>query len=673
MCGITGIISKQDNSENLKQITDKMCSAISHRGPEDFGIWQDEAAGLAFGHRRLRILELSPLGAQPMISRSGRWIITFNGEVFNFKELRVELESTGANFKGNSDTEVMVEAIEQWGLEVAVRKFVGMFAFAVWDKETKTLSLVRDRLGIKPLYYGFVGNRFCFASELNGIDCIFSAELSVRKEIVPQFLSHHYIAAPNSIYNELYKLPQGSILTLPFADFAAVKSNFSPLLEANEKYKPQRYWSLSDVVDKGCQNPYLGNDSEAEEALNKILSDSVRLRMISDVPLGAFLSGGIDSSMIVAMMKQYSSSVETFSIGFKDANYDEAPYAKAVADHLGTKHTELYFSEEEASSNIPNLVSMFDEPFADSSQLPTFVISRLARSTVTVSLSGEGGDELFCGYPRYRLALKLHKLINSFPTSLHQPLISFLKILPLQDLASLSSRALPKGKIFDLSDQFFTFCEQSRSVLMTRSLPEIYDLFNSYWIDLNKVFLKSTPTANILLDHPCWKMNIPDISKLQLFDMSVYLADDLLTKSDRTSMSIALETRVPLLDHRLVEFVWSLPENMKYRDGQSKWLLRKVLQRYVPKKLFDRPKMGFSVPISSWLRGNLRDWAEELLSEKALNDTAVFQTAFVRQLWQAHLKSSNSKLKLSRFQKKSVKSSRIIVANKAERYLIGYC
>lgn len=640
MCGIAGAISAKTNSESLRNLVENMCSSISYRGPDASGIWQDNSSGVVFGHQRLSILDLSSLGAQPMISKSQRYIISFNGEVFNFQELREELRTLGSSFKGNSDTEVMLEAIERWGVESAVKKFVGMFAFALWDKEEKNLYLVRDRLGIKPLYYGFIGDKFCFVSELNGIVGNLKKELTINKEIIPEFISNHFIAAPNSIYKEIFKLPQGTILCLPFADINNLKKNFSPKINSNAKHHPIRYWSLEEIINKGNINPFSGSEKEAEEQVNKLLSETVRLRMISDVPLGAFLSGGIDSSLIVALMKQHSSFVETFSIGFEESAYNEAPYAQAIAKHLETKHHEIYFSAKDAMQIIPQLASMFDEPFADSSQLPTYVICSLAKKNVTVSLSGEGGDELFCGYPRYQYAKRMWNLIKYYPTNISKPLLN---LFSLQGLQHKLCQSLPAGSMFDLSEKLFTIFEQGRSVLTASSLAELYDLFNSYWINPNKIFLQKTNFQNSLIEHRCWGMNTSDISKLQFYDMDVYLADDLLTKSDRTSMALGLETRVPFLDHRLVEFIWSLPENLKYRDGKSKWILRKVLERYVPTELFERPKMGFSVPISRWLRGSLKDWAENLLSEESLNKTNIFETKFIRGLWLSHQKSSTDK------------------------------
>jgi asparagine synthase (glutamine-hydrolysing) len=612
-----------------------MAASIRYRGPDDRGVWCEPAVGLGLGHARLSILDLSPEGHQPMVSASGRYVISYNGEVYNFLELRRELENHGAKFRGHSDTEVMLAAIEQWGVESAVTRFVGMFAFALWDRTDQVLSLVRDRLGIKPLYFGWAGRCFVFASEVKALRCHPAFRADIDRDALVLYLRHGYIPAPRSIYHNLYKLPPGCILTVT-PERATRAEGFSPDPESPDGWKPVRYWSARIVAEQGCASPFRGAESEAEQELDALLRQAVRLRMIADVPLGAFLSGGIDSSTVVALMQAQSTRpVKTFSIGFYEDEYNEAQHAKRVAQHLGTDHTELYVTPRQAMAVIPRLPAIYDEPFADSSQIPTFLVSELARRHVTVSLSGDGGDELFAGYNRYFVGRSLWRKIGWMPVALRHALARGLTLLSparlntaLRHLGSLApSFQNPGDKLHKLA-----------AVLAMESPERMYLSLVSLWQDPSSVVIGAAEPLTAITDRSRWA-DLEDFTlRMMYLDLVTYLPDDLLVKVDRASMAVSLEARVPLLDHRVVEFVWGLPLSLKIRrEGEGKWILRQILDRYVPRALIERPKMGFGVPIDHWLRGPLRDWAESLLDEGCLRQDGFFNLQPIREKWAEHL------------------------------------
>ena len=600
-----------------------MVAAIRYRGPDDSGVWCDERAGIGLGHARLSILDLSPEGHQPMVSVSGRYVIVFNGEVYNFAELRSELEIVGQKFRGHSDTEIMLAAFEEWGIEKAVPRFVGMFAFALWDRHTRTLTLGRDRLGEKPLYYGWQGETLLFGSELKALRAHPAFMAEVDRNALALLLRHNYIPAPYSIYQGISKLLPGCLLTVS-------------LSQRNPRIAP--YWSGKQAIEAGVTHPFEGSESTAVSALEALLKDAVGQQMVADVPLGAFLSGGVDSSTVVALMQAQSSRpVKTFTIGFHEEGYDEAPHAKSVARHLGTEHTELYVMPKEAMSVIPRLPALYDEPFSDSSQIPTFLVSELARRHVTVSLSGDGGDELFGGYNRYFWATNIWRRVGWAPQPMRSALAGALMALPpsaWNGVFMSLSRFLPVGwRYANPGDKLHKLAE----VLAVRTPEEIYLGLVSHWKQPTEVVRGSHEPPTVLTDPARWA-DLPDFEQRMMYlDQMTYLPDDILTKVDRAAMGVSLETRVPFLDHRVVEFAWSLPLSMKIRHGQGKWLLRQVLYRHVPKELMERPKMGFGVPIDMWLRGPLKGWAEELLDEARLQREGYFNPRPIRRKWAEHL------------------------------------
>jgi asparagine synthase (glutamine-hydrolysing) len=619
MCGIAGFWSTDTHADIGAAAVGRMTDAIVYRGPDSGALWVDPAGGPVLGHRRLAIVDLSPHGSQPMVSRSGRYVITFNGEIVNFRQLRRELAG-GYAFAGESDTEALLAAIEHWGLAGAVDRLVGMFAFALWDRETHNLHLVRDRIGIKPLVYGWINGAFIFASELRAIRQFPGFAPEINRGAVSLLLRHNCIPAPYTIYNGFWKLPPAHSLTLA-----------SP---AEGGACLHQYWSAADVALRGATEPARLDAAEATQQLHDLLIDAVGLHMVSDVPLGAFLSGGVDSSVVAALMQaQAGHRVRTFSIGSPDRGYDEAPNAVAVSRHLGTDHTELYVTAEDALQVVPRLPELYDEPFADSSQIPTYLVSRLARGHVTVSLSGDGGDELFGGYNRHLWAPRLGWITAAVP-------------LPLRHTGARALQAVSPG----VWDSLFAWLPESMrlrmpgykiqklsQLLAARSSEDMYRLIVSHWHAPDSVVIGATePPTRITGNGP-----LPQFARIadrtMFLDLVTYLPDDILTKLDRATMAVSLEARVPLLDHRVVEFAWALPHEFRVRDGQSKWILRQVLYRYVPRELIDRPKSGFGVPVASWLRGPLREWAEELLAEDRLEREGFFQPVPVRQAWKEHL------------------------------------
>jgi asparagine synthase (glutamine-hydrolysing) len=626
MCGIAGFWQIKRGNEPPLEVLKDMGDALAHRGPDDSGHLYDDHAGVGLAFRRLAILDLSSAGHQPMDSASRRYTIIYNGEVYNFENIRQEL-GAGYNWRGHSDTEVMLEAFERWGVEGAVQRFVGMFALALWDRKESKLFLVRDRLGIKPLYYGFAGGDFVFASELKAIQQYPAFESVIDRDALALYMRHNCIPAPHSIYKGICKLPPGHVLTLN-------SPQEQPLL------KP--FWSANEVAKAGVESPVQGSEPEIIAQLEEKLTDAVKLRMVADVPLGAFLSGGVDSSTVVALMqKQSSRPVKTFTIGFHEDDYNEAAHAKRVAGHLGTDHTELYLTSREAMDVIPLLPRMYDEPFADSSQIPTYLVSRLARSRVTVSLSGDGGDELFGGYNRYSLTSSVWNTVKWWPKPMRRTAAKMVhSIAPrkIDRAYGLVRSALPKHKrlsaVGDKAHKLARFLD-------SRDPEAIYLKAVSHWTP-SEVVLGGREPATVMrsIQQSAWLPGIEE--RMMLTDLVNYLPDDILTKVDRASMAVGLEARVPVLDHRVVEFAWRLPLHFRIRSGTSKWILRQVLYKYVPPDLIERPKMGFTMPIGSWLRGPLRHWAEDLLAEETLRRTGFLDVAAVRQKWTEHLSGNRN-------------------------------
>ena len=635
MCGIVGIIGAKH--DDLRVILQGMVKVLHHRGPDASGLWIDPYFGIGLGHTRLSILDLSEEGSQPMASDSGRYVITFNGEVYNCLDLRRELEQCDHTFRGHSDTEVMLAAFEEWGIEKSVNRFGGMFAFAVWDRLERNLTVARDRLGKKPLYYGWIGKSFVFSSELKALHCHAGFQGQINRNAQALYLRFNYVPAPYCIYQGLYKLPAGCLLTIPL-DKADRTFDLSPFPDDQNEWKPFRYWSAREVAQNGCEYPYRGTERDAINELDHLLLDAVRLRMVADVPLGAFLSGGVDSSLIVALMQAQSTRpVKTFTIGFHEQEFDEAQYANKISRHLGTDHTELYVTPSQTMTVIPRLPELYDEPFSDSSQIPTFLISELARQDVTVSLSGDGGDELFGGYNRYFLCQSINRTLFSFPSIIKNGLASGIRMLSPARWNTFLGKVIPllpkRLRMAHPGDKLFKFAE----LLSMRDPEGIYYGLVSHWKDPNSVVLDSVPLPTSLTDRRAWADVPTIIEQMMYLDLVTYLPDDILVKVDRASMGVSLECRCPLLDYRVVEFAWRLPTALKIRDGQGKWILRQVLNRYVPRQLIERPKIGFGIPIDSWLRGPLREWAEFLLDERRLRDEGFFDPAPIRQKWSEHL------------------------------------
>jgi len=625
MCGITGFFdsSQQMSADMMQEIVRRMSDTLLHRGPDDGGSWVDGSVGIALGHRRLAIVDLSPEGRQPMVSADGRYVIVFNGEVYNFLGLRHELELLGHCFQGHSDTEVMLASLSQWGLDAALQRFNGMFAFALWDRQRQILHLARDRFGEKPVYYGWMGPTLLFGSELKALQAHPNFQAEINRDALALFLRFNYVPAPYSIYQGIYKLPPGTVLAWNGLDTHPA---------------PVPYWSAKEAAELGIAEPFIGSEPEAVAELEELLRDAVKLRMVADVPLGAFLSGGVDSSTVVALMQaQASQSMKTFSIGFHEDAYNEAQQAKAVAQHLGTDHSELYVTSEEALAVIPKLPTLYDEPFSDPSQIPTFLVSQLARQHVTVSLSGDGGDELFAGYNRHLWGHSIWQNIGWMPTTLRQIAALALTSLSPQTwdnfFTTFSALLQAKFKQRTPGNKLHKLAE----ILAVPNPEAMYTKLVSHWKEPEALVVGSSELLTSLSDRQCWAQ-LPNFTQCMMYlDTVTYLPNDVLTKVDRASMGVSLEARVPLLDHRVMEFAWRVPLSMKIRNGQGKWLLRQVLYKYVPQDLIERPKMGFSIPIDRWLRGSLRDWAETLLEEARLQEEGFFNPRPIRQKWAEHL------------------------------------
>lgn len=616
MCGIVGFLQSEvfNSSENTQQCLQSMTDSIIYRGPDSEGRWYDIDDQIAIGHRRLAILDLSESGHQPMLSDDDRYVIAFNGEIYNHIEIRQEIEISIPTiiWKGHSDTETLLKAIQVFGWEDTLQKLVGMFAIALWDQQQKELTLARDRMGEKPLYWGWSGTTLLFGSELKALKAHPAFNVEIDRDALALLLRYNYIPAPYSIYCGIKKLLPGHFVKIKIG-------------QTREEVSPISYWSLKETVEKGISKPFIGSDAEAIDLLEHTIKQSLVGQIAADVPLGAFLSGGVDSSTIVALMQAESKqAIKTFAIGFDEPGYNEAEYAKAVAEHLGTEHTEFYVTAKDALEVVPLLSSIFCEPFADSSQIPTYLVSKMAKQHVTVALSGDAGDELFGGYNTYQLLPKIWKIVSPLPT-------------PVRKLASKLLSGLP------MPEKLLKLVE----VLPVNNRAEFYNLVISHWKNAEQLVIgaKKVPTA--LTDKSQWS-NVDSFEEWMMsIDAQQYMVDDILVKVDRAAMANSLEVRVPMLDHRVVELAWQLPLDMKIRDKSGKWVLREVLYKYVPKELIERPKKGFSIPLAQWLRGPLREWAEPLIAEKRLREEGYFYPDKIRQAWQEHLeghKDNSSKL-----------------------------
>lgn len=603
----------------LRSSAKRMADALHHRGPDGEGVWVDPRCGLALAHRRLAIIDLSPTGHQPMASASGRFVIAYNGEVFNFLELRQELELCGRHVRGRSDTEVILEACEHWGIEQAVGKFIGMFAFALWDRAERRLTLARDRLGIKPLFWGRCGDTILFASQPKAFMEHPAWVPDVDRDAVAQFLRFNYVPAPRSVWKGIQKLRPGHLVAI----------------DADGTGREQCWWDLRAIAAEGMRHPIDASDDEMVSIVDDLARDSVRRRLVADVSLGAFMSGGIDSSTVVALMQaQTNRPVRTFTIGFRQESHDEAPHARAVAAHLGTEHTELYVEPEALVELVPRLATYFDEPFADPSEIPTLLLAELTRGSVAVALAGDGGDEVFAGYTRYHLAGRMAKTFGGLPRWARAVAACAFRSVPAT-LYDSPFRCLPSiVRPVLVGDRAHKFA----GLVDFRSPDDLYGRLVRIWDRPLDLVPHADHDALCAFDDRRLAADVSDFSRrMQLVDELTYLPDWILAKTDRATMAVGLEARVPLLDHRLVELGWRLPSRVLSRNGQGKWLLRRVLERYVPLRLFERPKRGFEPPVGLWLRGPLRDWAEDLLSEKRLAADGLLNPVPIRRRLKEHI------------------------------------
>jgi asparagine synthase (glutamine-hydrolysing) len=648
MCGIAGFFTKRSQaSGSFESIASKMALAIQHRGPDDAGVWADSDAGIAFGHRRLSIIDLSAAGHQPMRSAHGRFVIAFNGEIYNHLDIRAALDSEHAApmWQGHSDTETLLAAFEHWGIKATLNRTVGMFAIALWDTSTRSLHLARDRFGEKPLYYGWVGRgsdtSFVFGSELKALRAFPGFTNSVSREALALYMRFTYVPAPHSIYQGVYKLEPGCLLTLT-GDIPATPSQPIRPDSTYQALSLKRWWSLAGAVESGAGS-LITDESEAVDTLDAKLKAAVSLQSLADVPLGAFLSGGIDSSTIVALMQAQSTRpVKTFTVGFEEVGFDESPHARAVAKHLGTEHTELFVTSDEARAVIQKLPTMYDEPFADSSQIPTHLVCSAARQHVTVALSGDAGDELFGGYNRYFWGPRVWSRLAWMPAAVRQALGGAILRIPTAGWDALSrpiSALLPQSTALSRAgDKAHKLAARLQGV---NDLDDLYRSLVSEWHDPAAVVKKLDSGSDQrfgLLNDPLPRDGVAESQQRMMYwDSMTYLPDDILCKVDRAAMAVSLETRVPFLDHRVAEFAWQLPLHMKIRDGQGKWALRQLLYRYVPRELIDRPKAGFAIPVGQWLRSVLRPWAESMLDENRLQSEGYFHPEAIRTRWAEHL------------------------------------
>lgn len=604
--------------------------AVSHRGPDGNGVWFSKNSGIVLGHQRLSIIDLTAAGNQPMLSESGRFILTYNGEFYNHLEIRSELKKNNPKiqWQGTSDTETLLNAIEFWGAENTLKKIDGMFAFALWDQKNHSLMLARDRIGEKPLYYGWQGEGdnkvFLFGSELKSLKVHPEFKREINRDSIALQSRYSYVPAPYSIYKNTFKLMPGHYLKLSEGDLKNSK------LPASKEY-----WSLTEVAINGNKNQLDQDDKKIQDDLEKKLRICVKKQMISDVPLGAFLSGGIDSSVLVALMQSETNHpVKTFTIGFDENNYDEAPFAKKIAQHLRTDHSELYVNSKDARDVIPKLPEIYDEPFSDSSQIPTFLVSQLTKKYVKVALSGDGGDELFCGYNRYVVTEKFWKPINILPLSIRKILASTITLISEKNWNKISN-VLP---IFNRYSSFGEKIHKAAGMIKNESLDNLYDDFCSHWRNTSELVIGSKENASQFVNSEPKLKVLNNLQQMMMaLDFINYLPNDILVKVDRASMASSLETRMPFLDHKFVEYVWKIPKSLKYRNGEGKIILKKILNKYVPKNLTERPKMGFGIPLDIWLRGPLKDWAENLLDEKKLHHCGYFNPKLVREKWVEHI------------------------------------
>ncbi|MDP3705553.1 MAG: asparagine synthase (glutamine-hydrolyzing) [Legionellaceae bacterium] len=617
MCGLTGFFNSRETTDRMTSMISTMTERLTHRGPDGSGIWCHHDDAIALGHRRLAILDLTSSGQQPMHSHDDRYVIVFNGEIYNYLELKKQLQTKHHTFSGRSDTEVILALILEYGLEVTLHRLTGMFAFALWDKKDKILHLARDRVGEKPLYYGMINNTFVFGSELKAMRLYPEFQNKIARSSIALFMQYGYIPAPHSIYENIHKLTPGTFLTVT----KSILQN---------KLIPKVYWSAAQIAEEGLASPLLISDTDAIEQTEQLLNTIITGQMISDVPIGAFLSGGVDSSLVAAMMQTNSKQpIKTFTIGFEIDAYNEADYAKAIAQHLRTDHTELYVNAQHAIDVIPKLPGIYDEPFADSSAIPTYLIAQLTSQQVRVCLSGDGGDELFGGYNRYRLGQSIWKKISLLPYPLRlavQKLLLSMSPTRLHDVLKFLNIPM-------IGDKLHKFA----SVIAANSPEQLYQYFISQWHSPHNVLVshpENSASMPILL-HQLQGMHF--IEKMMITDTLSYLPDDIMVKVDRAGMANGLENRAPFLNHQLIEFIWRLPLNMKVRNHTTKWLLRQVLEKYVPKALFDRPKMGFGVPLDTWLRGPLRDWADALLDKQKIEKQGFLQADRIATTWQEHL------------------------------------
>ncbi|PRF31687.1 asparagine synthase (glutamine-hydrolyzing) [Burkholderia multivorans] len=628
MCGIDGFLnSVAFDEETARGTLARMTASLAHRGPDAQGLWVDPAAGIALGHRRLAIVDLSVHGRQPMASACGRYVMVFNGEIYNHRELRAQLERVGRApaWRGHSDTEVLLAAFAAWGVDATLRRATGMFALALWNRESCVLTLARDRIGEKPLYYGRIGDALVFASELKALRAYPGFDGEIDRDALCLYLRHSAVPAPHTIYRGIRKLPPGSWIQFE---------------HAQDTPRIRTYWALEHAIDAGHHEPFAGTAAEAVDRLDTVLRQAVARQMEADVPLGAFLSGGVDSSAIVALMQAQSAApVDTFTIGFHEAGYDEAGYAKAVARHLGTRHTELYVTADHALDVVPKLPTIYDEPFSDASQIPTFLVAELTRRHVKVSLSGDGGDELFGGYTRYFLTPRLWRKLHRVPAAVRTRIAGALHALRpdhADQLAAVAQGAWGAGELRESPTRIGDRLHKLGHVMTADSRIGLYRLLMSSVHHPERIALAGHEPPTPLDTVSAWPAHLSFAEQAMAIDTLTYLPTDILTKVDRAAMAVSLETRMPFLDHHVVEFAWRLPASLRLPEGQSKALLRRLLDRYVPTELIDRPKQGFCAPIDHWLRGALRDWADALLQPSRLRDEGFFDAAAVERLWRQH-------------------------------------
>jgi len=621
MCGFAGFLSSPVSSGEGNAILDRMAASLNLRGPDEQGVWLSEMGTVGMAHRRLAVLELGPQGRQPMISSSGRFVLAYNGEIYNYRELKTELEKDGASFRGQSDTAVLLAAIERWGIEKALDRLVGMFAFATWDQKERRLILARDRFGEKPLYYGWQGNIFLFGSTLQPLRQHPAWIGGIDRQALSGLVRFDYIPAPLSIYSDIKKLLPGTWLEVAWGDDGCWQE------------RQTTYWSALAAAQSAKASPFVGDFSSAVDILEAKLVRTLQGQILADVPLGAFLSGGIDSSAVVAVMQDLSRHpVKTFTIGFDDPAYDESASAAAVAEYLGTSHTSYRLTQADLLEFIPRLASIYDEPFADASQIPTALVSQLARRDVTVALSGDGGDEIFGGYNRYLLGPRIRSYSRVFPRVLRGVVADCLRTVAPSTWDNLLGFIAHASRTSGVGEKLHKLA----SALPSANSHELYHRLTTFWHEDFPLLGSARSSVSSGQDYAVWQQDWPFSEQMMLADTLTYLPDDILVKVDRAAMGVSLETRAPFLDHRLFEFVWSLPLEYRIRDKQSKALLRELLYRHVPRSLIERPKSGFAIPIGQYLRGPLRDWAESMLDPTRLRREGYFDVGKVRSVWDKH-------------------------------------